>query len=929
MNASRFFSARDWAVAGITGGGALIVYWFTLAPGVTFENSGEWITAAYHRGVPHPPGYSAWTLLAWAWCHLVPVGNVAWRVNLFSAVTSAAACGLLALLVSRSGSDFCSRLEFWRGTGAPAWSTRLVAASAIGSGWLLAFSPALWSQAVVAEAAGLAALCWMGVFVTLYWWGAAAERRWQLPLAALIWGVGLTVDQTLVWLAVPVPFFVWLLDRELGRELLLPVLALITGVVGYWVLQPQSLVHEGSFSAVVFVALGGSAGYGCYRLWKAGTGWGTRRREVFTIVAAAALGQMLHGYLHLAARGNPPVNWGHCNELGRFLHHFAVGQLEKFHTERMVLQLWGQLNFFFDDLQLQFNVLFALAALLALFFFRDVDERDRPWIQFSAVAFLSVAVGVVFLANPAFERPRPLGSQGLFLACHCLYALWIGYGLILGLAYLSTRRANLQPAIGLLFVLPVISLYRYWPEAGKRGHDFGEQFGRRLFQPGGAYPAMEHGAVLLGGTDAGRFIPTYKIFVEGERRDLYVVTQSALTDEKYLATLRDQYAAPQPGKLYPPEPLWIPGEPDIRAAFARYVQELATRPRLPGEDVQVENGRVNVRGMVSVMGVSAHLTRELVERNQARHAFYVEESYVMPWMYPYLEPYGIILKLNREPLPRLTATMVANDHAYWEQLSAYLLGNPRFTRDASARAAFAKLRSAIAGLYAYRHMTEEATGAFEQAMALDPGNLETLYRFAQFHVDQGRYDAALAIFDRYPKRLGSDGRIQMAIEQVKKFQGEIAAIPGLEKQFSATPDRFDVAMSLARAYVLAQRFDDFDGVVDRLTLTPGLTSSEFIQLIILNEKLNRAERDLELRRAYTQRYPQDGRGWLGLAVVLAGRGDCAGARAALEQAWTLDGPDQALRRQAQMDPRLANCLGAGPQLQLPGATNATPLNITR
>ncbi|MBW2474999.1 MAG: DUF2723 domain-containing protein, partial [Deltaproteobacteria bacterium] len=44
-------------------------------------------------GVPHPPGYPTYTLLGWLFTRL-PFGSIAWRVNLLSSVSTAAAAAL-------------------------------------------------------------------------------------------------------------------------------------------------------------------------------------------------------------------------------------------------------------------------------------------------------------------------------------------------------------------------------------------------------------------------------------------------------------------------------------------------------------------------------------------------------------------------------------------------------------------------------------------------------------------------------------------------------------------------------------------------------------------------------------------------------------------------------------------------------------------
>ena len=66
---------------------------------------------------------------------------------------------------------------------------------------------------------------------------------------------------------------------------------------------------------------------------------------------------------------------------------------------------------------------------------------------------------------------------------------------------------------------------------------------------------MDRNTILFGGTDPGRFCPTYMIFCESfiphegqadqdqnfDRRDVYLITQNALADGTYLDYLRAQY----------------------------------------------------------------------------------------------------------------------------------------------------------------------------------------------------------------------------------------------------------------------------------------------------------------------------------------------------------------------------------------------------
>src|ERR1043166_4506200 len=109
----RFFRRTDWIAALVATVVSLGVYVYTLAPEVTLEDLGEFIPASVNWGVPHPPGYPLWSILTWLFTKL-PFGNVAWRVNLFSAVCGAVTNGLVALLISRSAASFLEVVKPFR-----------------------------------------------------------------------------------------------------------------------------------------------------------------------------------------------------------------------------------------------------------------------------------------------------------------------------------------------------------------------------------------------------------------------------------------------------------------------------------------------------------------------------------------------------------------------------------------------------------------------------------------------------------------------------------------------------------------------------------------------------------------------------------------------------------------------------------------------
>lgn len=120
---------------------SLVAYISTLAPGLSWAHSGadggDLITAAYHLGVPHPPGYPLYVLVAHVWNSLLSwLPDIAQRFNLFSAFCAAAAAGLMTMALGRKYSPLAGAV----------------------AGLSFAFGPTLWSQAVISEVYALQAL---------------------------------------------------------------------------------------------------------------------------------------------------------------------------------------------------------------------------------------------------------------------------------------------------------------------------------------------------------------------------------------------------------------------------------------------------------------------------------------------------------------------------------------------------------------------------------------------------------------------------------------------------------------------------------------------------------------------------------------------------------------------------------------------------
>src|SRR5205085_8437803 len=154
----------EFLCAGVVFVAALLLYIWTLAPTVTLTDSGELIVVARGLGVAHPPGFPLWVILAHL-ASLVPIGNVAMRINFSSALFAALACAMLTLVVADMMSAVADLGVSNKRSAQPRkdietarTSGLLVLAPAVGAGLLMAVSRTLWSYATIAEVYTLNAL---------------------------------------------------------------------------------------------------------------------------------------------------------------------------------------------------------------------------------------------------------------------------------------------------------------------------------------------------------------------------------------------------------------------------------------------------------------------------------------------------------------------------------------------------------------------------------------------------------------------------------------------------------------------------------------------------------------------------------------------------------------------------------------------------
>lgn len=361
---------------------ALWVYAQTLSPTVAWvnqgEDSGDLLAASATLGIAHPTGYPLFVLLG-RLASLLPLGSVAFRINLVAALAGAASVYFLARFVLELASEDrdSASVAGARESGLPA----LVAA---GAALLYALSRGAWSQSVLAEVYTLN-VAFLGAIL---WALARFERRHDvrwLALAAFLWGVGLTNHLLLLAVA---PAIAWsavraLMSRRIGAAggVLLLLLAL-WGATLVLYLPIRAGVGLGHGAAGAGPEFSWGVPVTPQQLWWMVSG-AQYQRNFFARDLAGIVGHLLPG------RWWPEFGWG-LLALAGGLAAAAVGR--------------------FRGLA---SALVALAAAVVLFSLYAIPDDVGYWMP---VAWLAVAIAGVGAARLAGQgAPMARAAAGVLL----------------------------------------------------------------------------------------------------------------------------------------------------------------------------------------------------------------------------------------------------------------------------------------------------------------------------------------------------------------------------------------------------------------------------------------------------------------------------------------------------------------------------------
>lgn len=827
----KIWSRGDGMAGLFTGLVSLAVYVWTAAPNVTLLDSGEFIVAAQHFGVPHPTGYPLWTLLAWIF-QLLPLGNAAWEIAIFSGVCGGLAVGLVTALTSSSLRWLMGEaLEQWRG---------LRSVVSVTCGLLFAFSFSMWSQATIAEVYTLHALM-IGLYLAaIYSWLRRPDCLWLLLLA--FFAITLSFGNHHLSLAMaPLPFLaVLLVRREWFWDLLIAaLLTALLAYLGFAILSGDLAVLKTAIRFFYCVMLG-------FAVLVIVRRFQVEWRLIAFLPFVVAIGLLPYAYMPLASSTNPPMNWAYTRtpqgfffsfnrsqysgsltqqslrSLGRLMgtagEHSPEEEAPGHPSKSLYTELQDWTGFFWLQLGRSFTPIGVLGYFGALFvILRLRNVAQRTWVYVMELAFVLAAI----LQPVADGATIDVGGWWLQMPYHSytnlIFAILAATGIAFGLCALFSRYPRVAGSRFLLLVLPLMPLMLNKDGCSQRGRWFGWQFGHDMLKD------VPKDSVILGGTDPGRFVPTYMILGESgqaagvkrdpefDRRDLYIITQNGVGEPLYRKYLADHYGPDRPApknafekwlgraEAYPKTPLVFPTEDEIHKAVEK---EIAA---------QIKDGKTPDPALAHNV-----VTRLIWEKNRDKHAFFVEESFPLDWSYDHALPHGLVYQIAREPLKEIPADVVEKDMMFWDSYARSLLENPDYWKDFDAQRSFSKLRTTTGNLYKHRKMLKEAEAAYRQSLALWPGNPESLNALSNILWDRGDYDAVVKILepataadpDNFPllrlwafaeKRKELDGEIREVRASLEKNPKDQEKAGKLLELYSSTGDTNELSEFLSQA----------------------------------------------------------------------------------------------------------------------------------
>ncbi|HVE33844.1 MAG TPA: DUF2723 domain-containing protein [Gemmatimonadaceae bacterium] len=501
-----------------------VVYAATLAPGVTFWDSGEFIAAAHSFGIPHPPGTPVFVIALKTWATLLGFLSFARATNLFSAVCTASAVAVTVIWLSRGKAELPLSASVAAG----------ISAGAMSSVWQNATETEVYAASLALALATIAAADLAG---------RSNERRW---LVVVVYLIALAVPLHMSAL-VAAPVAVFLAGRREKAPFAWGRAAIVLGAM-----VVAAGVGRVSLPIVAVGVLFAAAGVA-----RDATSNAHRTRTAIALAGVALIAFSALLILPARAAHDPLINQGNPRTLEQLAYlvarrQYAVqGMWPRQAPFRLQLANWFEYADWQFALSLGPTVIPTVSRVLATIAFASLGvvgarwhyvENRRSW-KAVALLFLCGSLGVIVYLNlkagrsfawsfvPEDARHEARDRDYFFVLGFWAWGMWAGMG-----AVRLARRLALPSWLGVVVAALPIALN--WSAVDRRGEPeagLARELAHELLEP------LPPRSVLFVSGDNDTYPLWYAQAVEGLRRDVTVVTLPLLGAEWYTAELRRRW----------------------------------------------------------------------------------------------------------------------------------------------------------------------------------------------------------------------------------------------------------------------------------------------------------------------------------------------------------------------------------------------------
>lgn len=530
------FEQRNRFVAALVFFITLVVYVKTVAPTVAFWDCGEFITTSYTLSVPHPPGAPFYTLLGRLFS-MLPVGEIAFRVNLLSAFSGIATALLMYLctvhLLSKwlDKNTFKNQIAIFTGGAVAALST--------------AFSTSFWNNAVEAEVYAMSmCITLLSVYLALLWDAGHKDRGSDrlLLFTAYLFGLGAGVHLQCL-LTIPGILILIFTDLMEDRPLRTQVWT-VAGLIAY----PFLVILLPTFARAIMTLVILIALMGLRPAWRNPSFW-------LLGIALGALGFSTYYTLVLRSGLDPLIDMNNPETWENFKAFLARQQYGTHSLFPRRADFWSyQVDIhikyfleqfpFFDVFPGTFRravdlygpyetVTYSLMPIFlgiggAVYHFR------QDWKRFASIfsMFAIMGVGLVIYLN--MPDPEPREREYIFVGAYTFFGIWMGVGATGLIIWLENRCPSLQmPAVALTLLMPFGILYFNYHSHDRTGDHIPYDYAYNILQ------TCEPNAILFTNGDNDTYPLWFLQGVEGIRRDIQIVNLSLIKTTWYVKQIRD------------------------------------------------------------------------------------------------------------------------------------------------------------------------------------------------------------------------------------------------------------------------------------------------------------------------------------------------------------------------------------------------------